>query len=317
MKKCLNFLILIILTFLCGMIYPLAEDVKLDYNFKCSYNDTTLTFNGTTVKYSMVLTYDNNGNIEANGDLEASDGFKDDYTMNSFVGEDYYKTKDDYCPAHIYSVACEQEWINFGTKNYHIHYGVGGWKLTLEDSQKDITEIYPNKSDLSDSIKGGNCKLIEFNSPQLIRSEDVEDIINNNGGSIGGITTPDDDNICAFCVETHGAWKFIGNILFALKVIIPILIVVMGCVDLFKAVTANSEDEIKKSTSILIKRLIYGIIIFFIPTLINVVFSSLEDYKNGTAKYAKCITCLLEPTSDTCTGISQEKQTCVDEYKTN
>ena len=52
---------------------------------------------------------------------------------------------------------------------------------------------------------------------------------------------------------------------------VPILIILLGIIDFAKAVMASKEDEMKASQNKFVKRLIIGIAIFFIPTLVNLI----------------------------------------------
>ena len=58
---------------------------------------------------------------------------------------------------------------------------------------------------------------------------------------------------------------------------VPIVIIVLGSIDLFKAVIASKEDEIKAAQKLLIKRIIYGVVIFFLVTIVTLVFSTLAN----------------------------------------
>ena len=67
--------------------------------------------------------------------------------------------------------------------------------------------------------------------------------------------------------------KKIMNIVFF---IVPMLLIVMLTFDFFKNVISGSEDEVKKNTSLAIKRIIAAIILFLIPHIINTTASALE-----------------------------------------
>ena len=54
---------------------------------------------------------------------------------------------------------------------------------------------------------------------------------------------------------------------------IPILLIVFGTIDLGKAVISSDDKAVKEAQSKLIKRCIYAILVFFIVTLVNLVFS--------------------------------------------
>ena len=107
-----------------------------------------------------------------------------------------------------------------------------------------------------------------------------------------------------FCSEMSGMLKLVGYVLTIFKVVIPIIIVIFGIIDLGKAVTASKDDEIKKALKQLGYRLAAGIMIFFIPTLILLVFGWISDYNNlmDEAEFQVCQDCLLKPGSDNCEG---------------
>ena len=54
---------------------------------------------------------------------------------------------------------------------------------------------------------------------------------------------------------------------------IPILLIVLGTIDLGKAVIASKEDEIKNAQKMLVKRAIYAVAVFFVVTIVTLVFS--------------------------------------------
>lgn len=65
-------------------------------------------------------------------------------------------------------------------------------------------------------------------------------------------------------------------------IIVPIVLIVLGTLDLFKAVTAGKDEEIKKKQKALITRLVAGVLVFLVPTIVTVLFNLLgyKDWKN-------------------------------------
>lgn len=106
-----------------------------------------------------------------------------------------------------------------------------------------------------------------------------------------------EDVILPFCDETSKMWKIFGYLINALKVLVPVLIIVLGSVDLGKAVVAQNEDEMKKATQLLIKRVIAGIIIFFIPTIVSLIFKIASNYSVYFNNGSGCIQCITKPGS--------------------
>lgn len=75
---------------------------------------------------------------------------------------------------------------------------------------------------------------------------------------------------------------------------IPIILIVLGMIDLGKAVVASKEDEIKAAQKLLIKRAIYAVAIFFVVFAVNAVFGIVSgttgdsDIDNATVKWTDC-----------------------------
>lgn len=83
---------------------------------------------------------------------------------------------------------------------------------------------------------------------------------------------------------TEGVGNIIAIVGFILKVIqwiVPIILIVLGTIDLVKAVIASKEDEIKKQQQILIKRIIAAVIVFLVPLIVSILTGLLgtDDWK--------------------------------------
>lgn len=109
-------------------------------------------------------------------------------------------------------------------------------------------------------------------------------------------------SILTFCSESKEVWTLVGKILVIFKIVVPILLIVFGMIDLGKAVIASKEDAIQKATTTLIKRLIAGVVIFFIPYLVGAVFSLIDQFKEDaeSAGYETCRVCIVKPYSSDC-----------------
>ncbi len=69
----------------------------------------------------------------------------------------------------------------------------------------------------------------------------------------------------------------------AICIVVPIVLILLGAIDLFRAVIASKEEDIKKNQQRLIKRVIAGIIVFLVPTIITVLLN-LIGVSNGWKK---------------------------------
>ena len=87
--------------------------------------------------------------------------------------------------------------------------------------------------------------------------------------------------------------------------IIPIIqigiiaaLVILLILDFGKAVMAGKEDEIKTAQKLAIKRIVYALVVFFVPLIVNVVIGLVapsgnvsDDYNNEGAKPGNALTC--------------------------
>ena len=81
-----------------------------------------------------------------------------------------------------------------------------------------------------------------------------------------------------------------------IQVAVPVLLVVMGSLDLIKGLYAQKEDEIKKGQQTFIKRLIAAALIFFVFAITKVIVSFAAD---GTSnRILECAECFLEAKCD-------------------
>lgn len=111
-----------------------------------------------------------------------------------------------------------------------------------------------------------------------------------------------------FCLRSSAIWQFVGYGLYALKIIIPLIIIIFGIIDFVKAMMSNDDNGIKKAAVSLLKRTIAGIAIFFIPTVVTVIFNLIENFTGGLDGIEECKTCLLSPTSDKCEGYIKQAE---------
>ena len=71
----------------------------------------------------------------------------------------------------------------------------------------------------------------------------------------------------------HGILKYVC-------ILIPVGLILFGLGDLGKAVIASDEKEVKAAQKSIVRRLIYGVAIFFVVLLVNLVFGLFT--KTGT-----------------------------------
>lgn len=111
---------------------------------------------------------------------------------------------------------------------------------------------------------------------------------------------PKDDNInidedTVGCeIFSDSLRQIINEVMSYIRIGIPLLLIVLLGVDFVKASFSGDEKEISKSKNNAIKRIVIAVIIFFVPTLLNLLF----NVANSVWKNAHYDICVLNDNSD-------------------
>jgi len=98
-----------------------------------------------------------------------------------------------------------------------------------------------------------------------------------------------------YCTRLKEPLQFLGRVVLIVKILIPIVIIAFGMLDFFKAVTGSKDDEIKKSFRSLIFRTISGVCIFFLPMIIELIFSWVSGWSTSyEGTYKECFKCIWD-----------------------
>jgi len=86
---------------------------------------------------------------------------------------------------------------------------------------------------------------------------------------------------------------FIKAILQIVQIGIPIILIVMGSIDLGKAVLSSDDKEIKGATGKLVKRAIAAVAVFFVATIVSLLMglftsSGADESVEGTQSWKDC-----------------------------
>lgn len=79
------------------------------------------------------------------------------------------------------------------------------------------------------------------------------------------------------CCNMRPFLNILRYVIVIIQFSVPLLLIVLGTVDMFKAMTKGDEKENKKVVDTFVKRLIYGVMIFLVPFLVRLVFKVLND----------------------------------------
>ena len=102
-----------------------------------------------------------------------------------------------------------------------------------------------------------------------------------------------------FCAETVNIWRTVGYFLLVFKIVIPIILIILGMIDLGKAVISSDDKAISKSVKSLAMRLIAAVVIFFIPTIVSFVIQLVDTSVDDQNEV--CARCISSPGGGTCT----------------
>lgn len=166
--------------------------------------------------------------------------------------------------------------------------------LSEDDYQNVISKLTSYKAtynDLRTNLKNG---FNNTNNNDQIGNND------NNHHDKPNYSVTDDADIGGLCDKSQyrKPMKFLGIILSFFKIIVPIVIVALGVMDLYKAVTASKEDEIRKAFKAIMVRVIAGVFVFLLPGLVQFVLNMVNEWSDYKNDWCCCTDCLLNPDCD-------------------
>lgn len=91
---------------------------------------------------------------------------------------------------------------------------------------------------------------------------------------------------------------FVKKMIEAVFFIVPVILIVMVIIDLVKNVIAAKEDNMNANRNRAIKRIIYCIVLFFVPTIVNLVMNMIYDLIDNTSKESAAL-CWKNANEDT------------------
>ena len=98
-----------------------------------------------------------------------------------------------------------------------------------------------------------------------------------------------------FCRDMANTLKLVGYFITVIKILVPLLVVIMGSLDFYHIVMSGKDSDLKKEALILGKRVLMGVIVFLMPSIVNLAVNTLDN--NPNADYKVCVDCLTKPSS--------------------
>lgn len=79
----------------------------------------------------------------------------------------------------------------------------------------------------------------------------------------------------------------------AVMIITPVILIIMGTIDLLRGIMSSKEDEMKKGRESFLKRLIASVVVFLIVVVVKVLVSALAGTGANSTKIVGCINCFI------------------------
>ena len=133
------------------------------------------------------------------------------------------------------------------------------------------------------------------NAEENISENEIVQLAEENTTTTGAeATTSNSNNTNNYCTGLRSTFVFIGHLVRLAKILIPIVVIIFGMLDFFKAVTGAKDDEIKKSAKSLLFRALAGVCIFFLPAIIDFIFGLVDGWSNSEYEsgYQDCFKCV-------------------------
>lgn len=96
-------------------------------------------------------------------------------------------------------------------------------------------------------------------------------------------------NICT--EEFRPLWNVVGIVINAVWIGVPILLIVLGSIDLGKAVISSKEDEENKAKKALLNRFLYAVLVFCVVWIVQIVMGAISKIGiegSDTTSWANC-----------------------------
>ena len=94
-----------------------------------------------------------------------------------------------------------------------------------------------------------------------------------------------------------------------IRIVVPIILIIIGMIDMAKAVTGKDEDEIKKAQNLLVKRGIAAVIVFLMLSLVTLLASLIKE--SDSMQCAYCILSGEESLDESPDDFYSTKEACV------
>lgn len=302
-------------------------------------SDKTLYYQISGYDYRFVMNekdYDSIFNI-SNGKVTFPDDIKlgvdlDDITQLHLTNTADYENYDTGSVLHQTSAQVKVIWKDSAGKTTTSNLPVSDYTVKLIKKLGDTTTVVKNitlssangwfgEVDNLETIENGQSITYSFEAVTDITSKKytatptVKGVLTTftitpipgSGAGVSSNIDTKDTSISDVCSSPsyRKPMKFIGTIVQFLRYIVPIVIIGFGVMDLYKALTSDKDDGLKKAIKSIIIRVAAGVAIFLLPGIVQFTLNLVDDWKNNTdgnnynGAWCCCTDCVLNATCDT------------------
>ncbi len=137
----------------------------------------------------------------------------------------------------------------FDSFHESVSQAVASGRSELED---DLQQLSEQKTEIENSISDTNQYFDEMNMGTNLSDTSCQ-----------GLLGPD-------------LLNDLSTVLTWIRIAVPILLIILGSVDFIKPLLSDDQQELQKSTGRFIKRCVIAVAIFFVPTIIMLILSSVD-----------------------------------------
>ncbi len=234
-------------------------------------------FNGGGGDYSVVFGRDN---TTENSGLELAQAVADAIG----VGYGQYKRDTDSGATSVGSLGTITNF--YSNRSIPVYY----LETAFMDNQQQFTSYLNNQSEVAQTIanfiaeKAPGAKKDGSGSMYVSGGRTIDpypnvfaniDVFTENSEGCGTIFVDEFGNYTQF----H---EFMQEIFTLIKIAAPIIVAALSTFDYIKAITASNADEMKKANKRTIKRIVIGLLVFFLPYLLEILFELFGLYDIST-----------------------------------
>ncbi len=158
------------------------------------------------------------------------------------------------------------------------------YRFYKDGSYEEATGETLSDDEEDDYIDEDEDELIDEDDTDYDFDDDTDDIISSGGNSSGGSSSnggkPTESTYKYnskikknSCESVNNVIDFLMALLDGIHIFIPIILILMGSIDLTKSVLSSDEKMMKMATSSFIKRCLAAVIVFFVPVIVELLFS--------------------------------------------